>query len=172
MGWVPAKLYRIKLASDERRALEEIRDQGTQKARKFKRALSLLLSDQGPDGPAMKDADIVATTGLSDSSLERLRKRCCEVGPLCALDPIPREKGPREIKITGEVEAHITRLACAQPPEGHARWTLTLIAEKLIEIEVIDEISRTSVATVLKKANLNLGVKKDGVFHPKEAPPS
>ena len=72
MGWVSAKLHRIKLASDERRALEEIRDQGTQRARKFKRALSLLLSDESPDGPAMKDADIVATTGISDSSLERL----------------------------------------------------------------------------------------------------
>lgn len=172
MGCVPAKLYRIKLASDERHALEEIRDQGTQKARKFKRALALLLADEGPHGPAKKDADIVTTTGLSSTSLERLRKRCCEVGPLAALDPKPREKGPREIKITGEVEAHITRLACAQPPEGRTRWTLSLIAEKLIEIEVIDEISRTSVATVLKKANLNLGVKKDGAFHQKETPPS
>jgi hypothetical protein len=169
---VPAKLYRIKLASDERVALEDIRDRGTQNARKFKRALALLLCDEGEHGPAIKDADVVVTTGFSSTTLERLRKRCCEVGPLAALDPKPREKGPREIKITGEVEAHITRLACAEPPEGRARWTLSLIAEKLIEIEVIDEISRTSVATVLKKANLNLGVKKDGAFLPKKTPPS
>ncbi|YCM44713.1 helix-turn-helix domain-containing protein [Verrucomicrobiaceae bacterium 227] len=169
---MPAKLYRIKLASDERIALEEIRDKGTQNARKFKRVLALLLSDEAPDGPAKKDAEIVTTTGLSSTSLERLRKRCCEVGPLAALDPKPRESGPREIKITGEVEAHITRLACAQPPEGRTRWTLSLIAEKLIEIEVISEISRTAVATVLKKANLNLGVKKDGAFPPKKTPPS
>ena len=169
---MPAKLYRIKLASDERAALEEIRDKGTQNARKFKRVLALLLADEGQDGPAQKDAEIVTTTGLSSTSLERLRKRCCEVGPLAALEPKPRERGPREIKITGEVEAHITRLACAQPPEGHTRWTLSLIAEKLIEIEVIDEISRTSVATVLKKANLNLGVKKGGVSLPKKTPPS
>ena len=170
MGWVPAKLYRIKLASDERIALEDIRDRGTQNACKFKRALALLLSDEGLHGPALKDADIVATTGISSTSLESLRKRCCEVGPLAALDPKPREKGPREIKITGEVEAHITRLACAQPPEGRVRWTLSLIAQKLIEIEVIDEISRTSVATVLKKANLSLGAKKGGVFLPKKTP--
>lgn len=172
MGWVPAKLYRIKLASDERVALEEVRDKGTQNARKFKRVLALLLSDEGPDGPAKKDAQIVTSTGLSSTSLERLRKRCCEVGPLAALDSKPRESGPREIKITGEVEAHITRLACAQPPEGRTRWTLSLIAEKLIEIEVISEISRTSVATVLKKANLNLGAKKDGASLPQKTPPS
>ena len=169
---MPEKLYRIKLASDERNALEEIRDRGTQNARKFKRALALLLSDEGPHGPAMKDAEIVTTTGLSSTSLERLRKRCCEVGPLAALESKPREKGPREIKITGEVEAHITRLACSKPPEGRARWTLSLIAEKLIEIEVIDEISRTSVATVLKKANLNLGFKKSGASLRKKTPPS
>ena len=160
------------MASDERVALEEVRDKGTQNARKFKRALALLLSDESPDGPAKKDAEIVATTGLSSTSLERLRKRSCEVGPLAALDPKPRERGPREIKITGEVEAHITRLACAQPPEGRACWTLSLIAEKLIEIEVISEISRTSVATVLKKANLNLGVKKGGASRPRKTPPS
>lgn len=77
-----------------------------------------------------------------------------------------------EIKITGEVEAHVTRLACAQPPEGRTRWTLSLFAEKLIEIEVISEISRTSVATVLKKANLNLGAKKDGVSPLQKTPPS
>ena len=56
-------------------------------------------------------------------------KRCCELGPLATLVPILREKGPREIKITGEVEAHITRLACAEPKEGRSRWTLSLIAE-------------------------------------------
>ena len=122
--------------------------------------MSALLSDEGPGGPAKKDAEIVNAVGLCSTSLERLRKRCCEVGPLAALEPKPRERGPREIKITGEVEAHITRLACAQPPEGRVCWTLTLIAEKLIEIKVISDISRTSVATVLKKANLNLGLKR------------
>lgn len=170
MGWVPAKIYRIKLASDERVNLEEIRGHGSLKASKFKKVTALLLADEGPHGPALKDAEIAPLAGLSCNSLERLRKRCCEVGPIACLDPKHRENPPRKIKITGEVEAHITRLACSEPPLGHVRWTLSLIAEKLVEIEVISEISRTSVATVLKKANLNLGVRKDGVSRQRKAP--
>jgi len=172
MGGVPAKIHRIKLSSDERSALEEIRDSGSHKSTKFKRSLALLLSDEGPHGPAMKDAEIAKNTGMKVVTLERLRKRCCEVGPLGALEPKQRETPPREIKITGEVEAHITRLACSQPPEGHAIWTLSLIAQKLVEIEVIESISRSSVSLVLKKANLNLGAKKGGVSHLKKTPPS
>jgi hypothetical protein len=84
----------------------------------------------------------------------------------------PRKTPPREIKITGEVEAHITQLACSEPPEGQVRWTLTLLAQRLIEIEVIDSISRTSVALVLKKVNLNLGGKRGGASHQKKMPPS
>lgn len=171
MGGVPAKKYRIKLDSDERSALEKIRDHGSHKAQKFKRAQALLLCDE-ESGLAMTDADIASKIGISPSSVERLRKRCCEVGPLGALEPEPRETPPREIKVTGEVEAHISRLACSAPPAGQARWTLSLIAEKLVEIEVVDSIGRTSVSLVLKKANLSLGGKKDGVSHLRKTLPS
>jgi hypothetical protein len=164
---MPAKKYRIKLTEDERNSLEEIRDYGSHKSTKFKRALTLLLCDEGPDGPAHTDAEIHKITAMKPATTERLRKRCCEVGPQGALLAKPRKTPPREIKITGEVEAHITQLACSEAPEGHARWTLTLLADKLVEIEVIDSISRTSVALVLKKVNLNLGDKKGGVFHQK-----
>jgi hypothetical protein len=96
IGQMPAKLYRIKLSGDERLQLEAIRDNknprkakdATPKKAITKRAmaaLSLLLSDEGPLGPSMKDADIMGITGLSSCTLERLRKRCCEVGPLAAL---------------------------------------------------------------------------------------
>lgn len=169
---MPAKKYRIKLASDERRSLEKIRNHGFHKSKKFKRTQALLLCDEGQEGPAMKDHDVSPLVGMSPSSLERLRKRCCEVGPLGALESKPRETPPREIKVTTDVQAHITRLACSAPPKGQARWTLSLIAEKLVEIEVIDSIGRTSISMVLKKANLNLGVKKGGAFHPKKTPPS
>jgi len=170
MQRVPAKKYRIKLTEDERESLEEIRDSGFHKSTKFKRALTLLLCDEGPEGPALTDSEIHKMTGMKPATTERLRKRCCDVGPQGALLPKPRETPPREIKITGEVEAHITQLACSESPEGQSRWTLTLLAEKLIESQVIDSISRTSVALVLKKANLNLGDKKGGVFHRKKTP--
>jgi hypothetical protein len=112
------------------------------------RAVALLLSDEGPHGPAMKDADIQAQTGISIRNLERLRLRCCEVGPLAALTRKPRATPGREIKITGEVEARITQLACSKPPSGHARWTLRLLANHLVEIKVIETISHQSVGTV------------------------
>ena len=162
MREVPAKIYRIKLASDERSALEEIRDRGLHKSAKFKRALALLLCDEGADGPALKDAEITTSTGLASATLARLRKRCCEVGPLEALERLPRQTPPREIKVTGEIEAHITRLACSDPPEGEARWTLGLIAGKLVELEIIESISKTSVRRVLKKANSSPGEKRAG----------
>ena len=129
--------------------------------------MTLLLADEGEFGSATKDADIAQSTGLHPNSIERIRKRCCEVGPIGALDAKPRETPPREIKITGVVEAHITQIACSEGPEGAAegaaRWTLKLIAERLVEIEVINSISPSSVGLVLKKANLNHGSKKDGV---------
>ena len=131
-----------------------------------------MLADEGPEGPAKTDQEITEAIGTPPATLERLRKRCCEVGPLGALESKQRATPPREIKVTGEVEAHITRLACSEPPEGHACWTLAIIAEKLVEIEVVESIGRTSVATVLKKANLSLGVKNAGASHPKKTPVS
>lgn len=172
MREVPAKKYRIKLASDERSALEDIRDRGLHKSAKFKRALALLLADEGAGGPALKDAEITTGTGLASATLARLRMRCCEVGPLEALERVPREIPPREIKVTGEVEAHITRLACSDPPEGQSRWTLALIAGKVVELEIIGSISRTSVRRVLKKANLSLGARKAGVSRQSRTLPS
>ncbi len=169
---MPAKIYRIKLTKAERRELEAIRDHGAGNALKIKRAIALLLSDESRDGPAMKDADIFPATGMSPSTLIRLRERCCEVGPLGALERKQREKPPREIKITGDVEARITTLACSEPPSGHARWTLQLLADRLVEIGVIESISHTSVGTVLKKVRSNRGAKSAGVFRPKKMPPS
>ena len=168
---MPAKIYRIKLSSDERTSLEAIRDRGLHKSSKYKRAVALLLCNESPEGEAMKDADIAANLGVRIITIERLRKRCCEVGPLEALEPVRRETPPREIKVTGEVEAHITRIACCEPPEGCKRWTLALIAEEVVELEVIESISASSVAKVLKKVNSNLGRKKVGASRPNKMRP-
>ena len=157
---MPNKIHRIKLASDERSILQDIRDRGSHKSSKFKRALALLLADEGKEGPAMKDSEISKNINVSIPTLQRLRKRCCEVGPIGALEAKPRETPPRQIKITGEVEAHITQIACSDPPQGHVRWTLSLIAKKLVEIEVVESIGQSSISMVLKKANLNLGIHR------------
>ncbi len=102
IGQVPAKLHRIKLSKSERHELEALRDQKRGKASGIIRAVALLLSDEGPYGPAMKDAEIQTLTGLSIRNLERLRQRCCEVEPLTALARKPRATPGREVKITGE----------------------------------------------------------------------
>lgn len=169
---MPTKLHRIKLSEDERSELESIRDQKRGKPHNVMRAVAMLLSDQGPHGPGLKDADIHQTTGIAPRTLERLRKRCCEVGPLGALERKPRETPGREIKITGEVQARITQLACSKPPAGHARWTLRLLANHLVEINVIENISHASVGTVLKKVNSSHGGRNAGVSHPSKMPPS
>lgn len=154
---MPAKIHRIKLSKIEREELEAIRDQKRAKAAKAMPAVALLLSDEGLYGPALKDLEIHGITGLSKRTIERLRERCCEVGPLEALQRKARITPGREIKITGEVKARITQLACSKPPAGHARWTLRLIASHLVKLEVIDSISHQSVGTVLKKVNSNRG---------------
>lgn len=172
IGQVPAKIHRIKLSKAERHELEALRDQKRGKASSIMRAVALLFSDEGPHGPAMKDADIQTHTGISIRNLERLRLRCCEVGPLAALARKPRATPGREVKITGEIHAHITQLACSKPPAGHARWTLRLLARHLVEIEVIETISHQSVGTVLKKVNSSHGGKNAGAFRPSKTPPS
>ncbi len=169
---MPARIHRIKLSEDERVELEAIRDRGSRKAKIFKKALALLLCDEGPGGPALKDPEICRTVGISPSTLSRLRLRCCEVGPLGALTSKIREQPAREIKITGEVEARITQLACSRPPEGFARWTLRLLAGHLVEIEVIESISHTAVGLVLKKARSSHGGRKLGASRRRKTPPS
>lgn len=178
IGQVPAKLHRIKLSGEERLELEAIRDhkgakKGTgAKAGKAMDALCLLLSDEGAGGTGLKDAEIMRITGLSASTVERLRKRCCEVGPLAALERKPRETPPHTVKITGEVQARITQLACTEPPAGHARWTLQLLADRVVELDVISSISHTSVGTVLKKANSSHGGSNAGASRRSKTPPS
>ncbi len=142
-------------------------DQKHGKANRIKRAIALLLADEGSFGPAQKDAQICLSSGGSPRTIERLRERCCEVGPLGTLSP-----KPREIKITGEVEARITQLACSEPSAGHARWTLRLLASRLVEIEVIESIFHQSVGTVLKKVNSSHGGRNAGVSRPSRTPPS
>ena len=164
------KIYRIKLDSDERESLEEIRSKGSHKASKYKRSLVFLLADEGEHGPAQTDTQIALATGMKPFSISRLRKRCCETGPLLAIENKPRETPPRTVKITGEVEAHLTQIACSEAPEGNARWTLTLLADRLVELEVIESISRTSVASLLKKVNLNLGASSAGASPQNKAP--
>lgn len=149
------KIYRIKLSAKERRELEKLARSLTAAVHKVIKAKALLLVDESRKGAGLKAADVVTKTGIKPATLERLRKRCCEVGPLDALERQKQKNRGR--KFTGEEHARLTALACSEAPEGHARWTLRLLADKLVELEVFDEISHEAVREQLKKTSLNLG---------------
>ena len=147
------KTHRIKLTLDERTELESVTKATQVSFEKRRRAKVLLLCDESELGPCWKDAQVAVAETISVRQIQALRRRCCEVGPIGTLERKQRETPPIPRKITGEVEARITQLACSQAPEGRSRWTLNLLAEKAVELEIIDSICDESVRLILKKAN-------------------
>jgi transposase len=151
------KLYRIKLLPEERSELESLGRKRTAAAHKVTKARALLLCDESDEGPGLKDWEVVRETGIKDRTLERLRERCCEVGPLEALERKEQDKPSRPRKLNGEQQAQLTKLACSEPPEGCGGWSLRLLAENLVELEIVDAISHETVRRELKKTKLNPG---------------
>jgi hypothetical protein len=115
------------------------------------KAKALLATDSGEHGPGNTDEEASAISGLTTRSLERLRARTFETGPLGALERKPRETPPGSSKVTGEIEARIVQIACSEAPEGRSRWTLKMIAERLVELEIVDSIAKETVRVTLKK---------------------
>lgn len=152
-----AKKHRIHLSDSERAYLIDLIDKRSPKSHQAKRAHILLAVDEsGPQGGV---SDVIAARAhrVTVNTIERLRKRLCEEGLDAALYGKKRE--PKPYKVTGEVEAGLIALRCqSEVPEGAKRWTLRLLAEKLVELGYVEEISHEKVRTMLKKMNLSLGV--------------
>ena len=156
------KKYRIKLTVEERTALEKIvRKQRVDATRKQK-ARVLLLSDENNPAGRLQDVLIAERTGMAVVSIERLRKKCHAVGPLPALERKVRERPPRPAIIDGEMEARLIAEACSEAPEGRARWTLRLLAGRMVELELVESISYETVRGTLKKTGFNLGENNTG----------
>lgn len=166
-----SKKHHIKLDSEERWQLQKLAGKRNAAAVRVQRAKALLAMDCSSGAPAMTDREVSILCGLSIPSLERLRKRVCEVGPLGALERKARETPPVEPKITGDIVAHITKIACSSPPQGRAEWTLQLIADRVVELKLLDSISRESVRQCLKKTISNPGSKSVGASLPRRTPP-
>lgn len=149
-----AKKYVLHLTADERAELEAVAKRGS--ARKVQKARAMLLSDQGEHGPGWIDADIAEAVGTTTRSLESWRKRACEDGPIESLSPREREWRP-ERKLDGRREAELVRVACSQPPAGRDRWSVRLLADRLVELEVVDSISRETVRKGLQKMRSSRG---------------
>jgi transposase len=144
---MPAKKYVVKLTDDERQHLLDLTSKGSIGARKMKRAQILLKADEG-----WKDEAIVTALNTSRPTVERIRKRFVQGNTDKALNDDPRPGGAK-VKLDGRAEAQLIALVCSDTPDGHARWTLRLLADKLVELGVVESISHEAVRQVLKKTN-------------------
>ena len=143
-----AKKYVLKLTTEERGELEQIVKKGKAAAWKVRRAQALLQCDQGESGAGWPDEQVAQAYGCTTRSLESWRKQAVERGPLSLLERKPRTGVS---KLDGEKEARMVKLACSQAPKGWARWTLRLLAARLVELQIVDSISYETVRRAMKK---------------------
>ena len=150
------KKYRIRLTTDEQKELKTLVSRGRTAAYKQTHARILLMSDESrPDG-GMTDADISRSLGVGLSMVERVRRRCVEEGIESALNR-NKQLRRRQKRLDGEGEARLIAIACGEPPDGRAKWTLKLLADRLVEWEIVETISTETVRRVLKKTNSSRG---------------
>jgi transposase len=161
--------YRVTLSKEEREDLEALTRRGKTHARKFIHARALLLCDSGPDGPAWPVADVATALGVTNRTIEHLKRRFVEQGLEAALERKSREKPPREINFDGAFEARLIALACTNAPEGRQRWTVRLLADKAVELKFAPSVSHMTVQRILKKTNLSLTCTNTGKSHQKGA---
>jgi hypothetical protein len=150
------KRYRITLTEQERLDLQKLVSTGKAAAKKLVRARVMLLADQAELGPALSDPEIVGALGCGRVTVERVRQQFVENGLEAALQPPPRKR-VYERRLDGKAEAHLVALACGSPPEGRARWTLRLLADRMVALEYVTELSHETVRRTLKKMNSNPG---------------
>ncbi len=153
---MPAKKYRIRLTADEQRELKALVSRGRTAAYKQTHARILLMSDEAREDGGMKDADISGALGVGLSMVERLHKRCVEEGIESALNR-KKQLRRRQKTLDGEGEARLIAMACGEPPDGRAVWTLKLLADRLVECEIVETISTETVRRALKKTNSSRG---------------
>jgi hypothetical protein len=138
------KKYPVILTEAEREELRRLIAAGTSPARKLVHARILLKADQSPQGPCWVDEAIAEAVEVSQPTVARVRKQYFEEGLEAALNRRPPNREYRR-KLDGEQEARLIALACSEPPEGQARWSLRLLADKLVELEVVEEVSYQTV---------------------------
>jgi hypothetical protein len=161
--------YRVTLTTDERNALEKLVSVGKAAARKLTHGRILLLADTA-DGREQADDQIVLALGPSLRSVERIRTRFVTEGLAAALHPKPQPARPDKIKIKGDIEQHLVRLACSDPPEGRDHWTLQLLADELVVLGLVASLSTETVRQALKKMTFVRGLLKRGASRPRPMP--
>lgn len=147
------KNFVVRLFEEEREQLEEMTRKGKAAAYKLTHARILLLSDQSEQGPAIKDEQIACHLGVAERTVARVRERFVKGGLEAAIHRKKQVSPSRRPKIDGEAEARLITLACSTPPAGRGDWTLRLLSDKLVELEIVDRISHETVRQTLKKTN-------------------
>ncbi len=146
------KKYIVTLTEEERRMLQEMLSRGKATARKLMHARILLKADAAVGGPGWNDEAIAEALEVGRATVERVRKEFMEEGLDAALDRRqPRRQYRR--RLDGDGEAHLVALACQEPPEGRSRWTLRLLADRMVQLEYVDQISYQTVRRTLKKTS-------------------
>lgn len=150
------KRYRVTLTEQERADLQKLISTGKAAAKKLVRARVVLLADQAEWGPGLSDPEIVKSLGCGRVTVERVRKQFVEDGLEATLQPAPRKRVYQR-RLDGKAEAHLVALACASPPDGRSRWTLRLLADRMVALEYVEEVSYETVRRTLKKTNSSRG---------------
>lgn len=145
------KKYIVRLTDGEREELTALVSKGKAAARKLTRARVLLKADAG--GPAWTDEKIAEALDVGRRTVENVRKRLVKEGLEAALNRKKRCRPPREKILDGEKEAKLIALACGEPPEGRKRWTLRLLSDKLVELDIVEAVSYETVRRTLKKTS-------------------
>ena len=161
--------YRVTLTEEERQELEALTKTANTNAKRFLYARSLLLCDADPQGPAWTVGDTAEAMGVTPRTIEHLKKRFVEEGLAAALERRRPEKPPRGVIFDGAFEARLIALACSETPEGRRRWTVRLLAEKAVEMNLARRVSHMTVQRILKKTNLNLTSVNTGKYRRRRA---
>jgi hypothetical protein len=156
--------YRVTLTEEERTELEGITKDGKTPAKRFLNARARLLCDVNKEGSHWTVETIAIALGVTPRTIEHLKKRFVEDGLEVAIGRKERETPPVEVIYDGAFDARLTQLACSQSPEGHKRWTVRLLSEKVVELGIAPSCSPMTVCRSLKKTNFNLTGASTGRF--------
>ncbi len=153
--------YKVTLNGEEHEQLKGVLGKGKHSSQQYRNACILINSDEGTYGQKLSNEQIAQVLQINSKTVERVKQRFVEEGFDSCMDrkPYPN-KGP--IKTDGDFEAHLIALSCSEAPEGYARWSLRMLADKMVELKYTDNISHETVRQVLKKTKSNRGGSKAG----------
>lgn len=166
------KRYVVSLSAEERERLETMIRKGRSPAQRLSKARILLKADVGAAGEGWSDSRIIAALDTNQSMVHRVRKRFVEDGLDAVLSRKQRAHPAVARIFDGAAEARLIALACSKPPQGHARWSLRLLEEKIVELGIVAQASDTTIQRVLKKTRANPTAASTGSFRPRPQAPS